>query len=155
MAHFCPNCGDPVRSTDKFCPNCGYPLSDLNFQSNTRTQTMGNAQAQYQESYQDPVEIFNEEEDIYEDEYEDDEFYDERMDWPVKNRYLAGILAIICGDFGVHKFYLGKIRDGVISVLFFWTGIPALIGLIEGILYLVQSDEEFSEKNKVRVDNRF
>ncbi len=112
---------------------------------------MGNAQAQYQKSYEEPVEIFNEDE----DDYIEDEYIDERMYWPVKNRYLAGILAIICGDFGVHKFYLGRVREGIISVLFFWTGIPAIIGLIEGILYLVQSDLEFSEKYQVRVDNRF
>ena len=38
------------------------------------------------------------------------------------------------GDIGVHKFYSGKIGMGVVYFLFCWTGLPAIIGLIEGIL---------------------
>lgn len=61
----------------------------------------------------------------------------------VKDRATAGILAILLGGLGIHKFYLGQSGQGILYLIFFWTGIPALIGLIEGILYLTKTDEEF------------
>jgi TM2 domain-containing membrane protein YozV len=64
----------------------------------------------------------------------------------MKSRVVAGILGILLGNFGAHKFYLGKIGMGILYLVFFWTGIPGIIGLIEGILYLVKSDEEFQAK---------
>lgn len=72
-------------------------------------------------------------------------------------KILAGILAIILGSLGVHKFLLGYNKEGIIMLavtllgyattcvvvgaFFFW--IPGLIGLIEGIIYLTKSDAEF------------
>jgi TM2 domain-containing membrane protein YozV len=35
---------------------------------------------------------------------------------------------------------------GILYLVFCWTGITALIGLIEGILYLTKTDEEFQAK---------
>ena len=64
----------------------------------------------------------------------------------MKNRVTAGLLAILLGGLGIHKFYLGKTGTGILYLLFFWTGIPAIIGLIEGIIMLTQSDEEFRVK---------
>jgi TM2 domain-containing membrane protein YozV len=64
----------------------------------------------------------------------------------LKNRVAAGVLGILLGGLGIHKFYLGQIGQGIVYLLFCWTGIPGIIGLIEGILYLVKSDEEFNEK---------
>lgn len=60
------------------------------------------------------------------------------------DRTVAGILAILLGGLGVHKFYMGKIGTGILCVLFCWTGIPSIVGLIEGIIYLTSSDEEFA-----------
>jgi len=64
-------------------------------------------------------------------------------------RVIAGILAILMGAFGVHKFVLGYTTQGIfmlaITVLTCGVGasVTALIGLIEGIIYLTKSDEEF------------
>lgn len=55
------------------------------------------------------------------------------------------------GGIGVHKFYLGKVGLGILYLLFCWTGVPAVIGLVEGIIYLVQSDQEFAQKQGVAV----
>jgi TM2 domain-containing membrane protein YozV len=63
-----------------------------------------------------------------------------------KNKTTAGILAILLGGFGVHKFYLGKTGLGVLYLVFCWTLIPAVIGLIEGIMYLTATDEAFAKK---------
>ncbi|MGA6994334.1 MAG: NINE protein [Candidatus Deferrimicrobiaceae bacterium] len=64
----------------------------------------------------------------------------------IGRRVAAAIFAILLGSFGVHRFYLGQTGWGILYVLFCWTLIPALAGLIEGILYLTMSDEEFEAK---------
>jgi TM2 domain-containing membrane protein YozV len=72
-------------------------------------------------------------------------------------KLLAGLLGIFVGALGVHKFILGYNKEGIILLSatliscvlmcviigFFTIYIPALIGLIEGIIYLTKSDEEF------------
>lgn len=63
-----------------------------------------------------------------------------------KDRTTAGILAILLGGVGAHKFYLGETGLGILYLCFFWTFIPALVGLIEGILYLTKTDEEFQRQ---------
>ena len=63
-----------------------------------------------------------------------------------KSKVTAGVLGILLGAFGAHKFYLGDIGLGVLYLLFFWTGIPLIIGLIEGIIYLTMTDEAFAQK---------
>jgi TM2 domain-containing membrane protein YozV len=58
-------------------------------------------------------------------------------------KMVAGLLGILLGGLGVHKFYLGFTGAGVIMLLLGCTGISGLIGLIEGIIYLTKSDEDF------------
>lgn len=66
-------------------------------------------------------------------------------------RVLAGVLGILLGSLGIHKFVLGYTNQGIILlVLFFATcgiasAVTSIIGLIEGIIYLTKSDEEFIE----------
>ena len=60
-----------------------------------------------------------------------------------KSKTTAGVLAILLGGIGIHKFYLGKIGIGIVYILFCWTYVPVIIGLIEGIIYLTSSDEKF------------
>jgi TM2 domain-containing membrane protein YozV len=60
-------------------------------------------------------------------------------------RVLAGVLAILLGSLGVHKFVLGYTKAGIIQLIisFVSCGILGLIPFIEGIIYLTKSDEEF------------
>jgi hypothetical protein len=69
----------------------------------------------------------------------------------VKSRVAAGVLGIVLGGIGAHKFYMGKVGQGFLYLIFFWTLIPGIVGLIEGILYLTQSDEVFSQKQGIPV----
>ena len=62
----------------------------------------------------------------------------------MKNKYVAAVLAFIVGGFGVHKFYLGKIGQGILHLVFFWSGISTLIAFIEAIIYLTMSDDDFN-----------
>ncbi|MGB6059936.1 MAG: NINE protein [Microthrixaceae bacterium] len=55
----------------------------------------------------------------------------------------AGVLAILLGGFGVHKFILGYTGEGVIMLVLVLCAISPIIGLIEGIIYLTKSDPEF------------
>lgn len=71
--------------------------------------------------------------------------------WPIKNKIVAGLLGIFLGGIGLHKFYLGKIGMGIIYILFCWTGIPSIVGFIEGIVYLCSNDENFQLKHHVRL----
>ncbi len=59
-------------------------------------------------------------------------------------KVLAGLLAILIGGLGIHKFILGYTKEGIIQILLSCLcGVGAIIGLIEGIIYLTKSDEEF------------
>ena len=70
----------------------------------------------------------------------------------MKNKTTAGILAIFLGGLGVHRFYLGQIGLGVLYLVFCWTFIPAVVALIDGIIFLTKSEEAFAEKyNKGKV----
>jgi len=61
----------------------------------------------------------------------------------------AGICGILLGEFGIHKFILGYTSEGVtmflISLLTCGIGwvVMKIFGLIEGIIYLTKSDEDF------------
>lgn len=70
-----------------------------------------------------------------------------------KNRVAAGLLGIFLGGLGIHKFYLGYKKAGLIMILVSFVGgfltwglavlAAAAVGLIEGIIYLTTSDPDF------------
>ena len=64
-------------------------------------------------------------------------------------RVLCGVLGILCGGLGIHRFLLGDITGGVIRILLNLLFVGGLIGLIEGIIYLTKSDEEFIREYQV------
>jgi TM2 domain-containing membrane protein YozV len=63
-----------------------------------------------------------------------------------RSKVTAGLLAIFLGGFGAHKFYMGNARSGVIYLLLLLTLIPTLISIVEGIIYLSESDEDFEKR---------
>ena len=75
-----------------------------------------------------------------------------------KNKVVAGVLAILLGWFGIHKFYLGFTGPGLIYLLvntvgfavtwillFIPNAILGVMALVEGIIYLTKTDEEFEQ----------
>lgn len=68
---------------------------------------------------------------------------------PENKKIIAGILAIVLGGLGIHKFILGYTQEGIIQLLIGLCGIGSIIGLIEGIIYLTKSDEEFYQTYQV------
>jgi TM2 domain-containing membrane protein YozV len=74
------------------------------------------------------------------------------QDWKAAGadkKVIGGILAIILGGLGIHKFILGYQKEGLIMLLFSVLSCGTLypimhvIGIVEGIMYLTKSDEEF------------
>lgn len=63
-----------------------------------------------------------------------------------KNRVAAALLALLLGWLGVHKFYLGQVGLGLLYLLFSWTFIPGLIALVEFVILITMSDEQFAHK---------
>ena len=70
-----------------------------------------------------------------------------------EKKLVAGILGILLGTLGIHKFYLGYQKEGIIMLVValvggtITCGIGAvavqIIGIVEGIMYLTKSDDEF------------
>lgn len=63
-----------------------------------------------------------------------------------KSKLAAVLFAFFLGSFGFHKFYLGQIGMGVLYLILCWTFIPGVLGIIEGILLLIMSDDDFVRK---------
>ncbi len=123
----CPKCSAQNSTFDSTCRNCGASLP-------LGGGSMEQGQPQYPQSQNQQVP-------------------------GADKKILAGILGIVLGGFGVHKFVLGYQNEGIILlaaqligwvIAFITCGIGSFIpvavcifGLVEGIIYLTKSDEEF------------
>ena len=67
--------------------------------------------------------------------------------FPPQNKKLAaGLVALLLGPFGIHKFILGYTNEGIIYLVISLCTcgtVSSILGIIEGIIYLTKSDEEF------------
>lgn len=59
-------------------------------------------------------------------------------------RDFFALISLLFGGIGAQFFYQNKVCPGIICILFCWTCIPAIIGIIQGIIVLCMSDDEFS-----------
>lgn len=74
------------------------------------------------------------------------------MSNPVQSqRVLAGVLGILIGSLGVHRFVLGDTTGGLIriGITVVTCGAGGIIGLVEGIIYLTKSDEQFVQEYQI------
>ena len=111
---YCRNCGKEVAQQAVVCVSCGLaPTAGKNFCQNCGKPTKPDAEV----CLKCGVRLTGETE---------------------KSKIVAGILGIIVGGFGVHRFYLGYIGIGIaqIFVTLITFGAGALWGFIEGILIL-------------------
>ena len=129
MSVLCPQCGAPAQEGAMKCEYCGAAIA----QPVQPVQPVQQAQPQQvvyvQQSSVNP----------------------ERANWPIKNKIVAALLAILLGGLGIHKFYLGQTGKGVLYLLFCWTYIPGILAFIEGIMILCSKDENFQIKYKCRI----
>ncbi len=133
----CGNCGSVYNGNERFCSRCGQLRADVD-------EKISGVAAEYIPVIDRPV---AEEGINFNGHYSGMNNAEES-----KSHIVAGIFAIILGAFGAHKFYLGYYKTGVITILIFilfcltvfLSGIPSLIGICEGIHYLVMSQEDFN-----------
>lgn len=135
----CPQCGAPIDPTATECKFCGEKL--------VVQQTAQQSQPQqiYVQQPQQPQVIIQQ--------AAPQQVYVSGINpaWPIKSKIAAGVLGLFLGGIGIHKFYMGKIGMGLLYLCFCWTGIPAIVGAIEGIIYLCSNDENFQLKHHVRI----
>ncbi|MBP3231735.1 MAG: zinc-ribbon domain and TM2 domain-containing protein [Anaerovibrio sp.] len=125
MSKFCQNCGQQMDDNVDYCPNCGtYSKNIMPAASDNNINQYQNS-SQYQ-SYGAGV---------------PGTAWGLGDDKKLVNKVAYGILAILLGGFGIHKFYAGKTMWGVLYILFCWTGIPAILALVEGIIGLTTHDD--------------
>ena len=123
----CPQCGTDNRNGVTTCVTCGYSLTN-------------------QEKFDIP--ILQDTKNLNTTTPDSTNQYPQYSTIPVssKSKSTAGLLAILLGNFGAHKFYLSNTGMGILYLLFCWTGVPGVIGIIEGITYLSMSDRDFANK---------
>lgn len=67
------------------------------------------------------------------------------------NRIAAGVLAILLGSLGIHKFIMGLTGPGLIMLLVtvltcgIGGAVTSIIGIIEGVIYLTKTDAQFNQ----------
>lgn len=65
------------------------------------------------------------------------------------SRIAAAVIGVFCGSVGIHRFYMGHTNAGivylVVGVVTAGT-VTSVVGLIDGIIYLLATDEEFAAK---------
>jgi TM2 domain-containing membrane protein YozV len=116
MTRYCTKCGAVNDETAQYCVNCQAPMSPVG-------------------GYQ-PMQSVNQ------------GVPGSTIDWRAMGadkKIVAGICGILLGGFGVHKFILGYTTEGIIQLVITLVtcGAGSIIGLVEGIIYLTKSDEDF------------
>jgi TM2 domain-containing membrane protein YozV len=117
MTRYCTKCGAVNDETAQYCVSCQAPLT-----------TVGGYQPMQSVA---PGGITN------------------WQEMGADKKVAAGICGILIGSLGIHKFILGYQTEGLIMLLvsvltcFIASPIMHIIGLIEGIMYLTKSDEDF------------
>ncbi len=65
---------------------------------------------------------------------------------PRRDRVTAGILALLLGGLGIHRFYLSQPGWGIAYLLFCWTCIPPIVAFVEALILFFMSDREFDAR---------
>ncbi|AUZ03928.2 MULTISPECIES: TM2 domain-containing protein [Vitreoscilla] len=58
------------------------------------------------------------------------------------NKALYIFIALFFGSLGIHKFCAGRFWMGLLYLLFSWTFIPGVVGIIEGILAIFKTSDD-------------
>lgn len=129
------------------CPNCGgnkFSVLDNNTYKCIYCGTRFNVNKQESREQLNPNQYHQ-----YSNNFNYNTPYIPKSNYGGKSRITAALFAIILGGLGIHHFYLGKIWLGILYIVFCFTWIPSIIGLVEGIIYLGMSNQEFDSKYNI------
>lgn len=158
---YCPNCGNAIPEGATTCPACQAPVQQAQGSDpQTQAPQPGSAQVPpYQPDYaQTPP---SGQPGYTQAPPTDQPAYTQAPPvYASKNKIAAGLLAIFLGSLGIHKFYLGFTTPGIIYLLItiiggavtfgVASGVMGILALIEGILYLTKSDQDFYQLYEVQ-----
>jgi TM2 domain-containing membrane protein YozV len=115
MSRYCTKCGAVNNDTAQSCANCGAVLTPVSGYQPMQSVNTGTPSQQ------------------------------DLKAMGADKKVIAGICGILLGGFGVHKFILGYTTEGIIQLVItvVTCGAGSIIGIIEGIIYLTKSDEDF------------
>ncbi len=121
----CKGCGKQIYQEFKRCPRCGAEQERVSFASRFSRAKR------------------------------DDEPHQLRPAGAVayKSKYVAAMYAFLLGIIGGQWFYLGKKRR-FLYLLFFWTGLPFLISLFTGLVFLVYNRQAWDAKYNAEATGR-
>jgi len=68
----------------------------------------------------------------------------------MKSKFTTALLALIFGGLGIHRFYLGQTKSGLLYLLFCWTFIPLIIAFFDFFCFLFMSEEKFNSAYNYR-----
>ena len=144
LTNTCSKCGKSINPGDAFCSSCGQPVN-AGKPETPRTEkfcfecgAVINAKAEIcpKCGVRQPV------------------FATQPVPQPdKKNKLVAAILAIFLGSLGIHRFYLGQIRQGILFIVCLvvlgtvgaWAIVP-IVAFIEGIVLLTMGEQTFDAK---------
>ena len=138
---YCDKCGVKVNGTT--CYNCGNNFEDYTDDINQNEDNGFNSNQNYSNNYnnQGNYNTNNSNQGYNNHNYNNNPNYNQNYNNVVrrpKSRIAAGILGILVGGLGIHRFYLGYIGIGIIQIVvtILTCGAGSLWGFIEGILIL-------------------
>ena len=138
---YCQTCGNATQPESVWCATCGWRLGSTQAESTAPPHTISELPSGYTELPPELVERMIR--------------VGEQLGLRPrrKSRITAGVFAILFGVVGLHKFYLGYIGTGILTLILTWLTtlafslppyVMAIIGIIEGIIYLGKTNEEFN-----------
>lgn len=123
---FCRECRERVSTEARACPHCGAP-------SPGGVVTAALPPDEALEAISEPPEIAP-------------AFDAELAVAPAKSRSTSIVLAFFLGGVGAQRFYLDRPKEGMLYAFFFWTFIPAFIGLVDALRFASMTDQDFQRE---------
>jgi len=65
----------------------------------------------------------------------------------MKDKNIAGILALFMGWAGIHRFYLGQVGLGIFYLILMMTGISFVLGLVDAVAFFLMDQEQFDRRH--------
>lgn len=130
---YCKNCGEKLNEDVNFCFNCGFKSGEGQGYCDRCGVKVNGATCS---NCGNVIESYNE--NLKKDDYNNQNYNSNYVTRRQKSKVAAGVLGILVGGLGIHRFYLGYVGIGILQIVvtILTCGAGSLWGFIEGILIL-------------------